>query len=165
MCLWLFVDLWGFFLLCSQYFNLKLSQFGPYRLDYSRTGRSVSSDALGFLLNAHILKPLHLSTLQTPGSRWEERPCCLHRLAVQAADVRDKRHGDDKRCQVRSSVYFQASLCERYFWSSGSSALFVKSVSVCPQVAPQWSHVCSGSEKVALHLRLQRDRATLHPQV
>lgn len=33
-----------FFMLSFQYFNLKLSQFGPYRVDYSKTGRSVLLD-------------------------------------------------------------------------------------------------------------------------
>lgn len=40
------------FLLSSppQYFNLKLSQFGPYRLDYSKTGRSVSCNIMQHML-------------------------------------------------------------------------------------------------------------------
>lgn len=33
-----------------QYFNLKLSQFGPYRLDYSKTGRSVSCNIMQHML-------------------------------------------------------------------------------------------------------------------
>lgn len=43
-----------------QYFNLNLSQFGPYRVDYSKTGRSVShclyhtSVCLGFALMLFI---------------------------------------------------------------------------------------------------------------
>ncbi|XP_042083211.1 WD repeat-containing protein 46-like isoform X2 [Haplochromis burtoni] len=34
----------------AKYFNLKLSQFGPYRLDYSKTGRSVSCNIMQHML-------------------------------------------------------------------------------------------------------------------
>lgn len=119
----------AYFLLHSQYFNLKLSQFGPYRVDYSKTGRSVShltyllySVCLRFHMSLNIKRiakwnaPAHIiltngilglqnyyllqnsgiecfqclyayktggfSLLQSPGTWWEERPCCLYWLAV-----------------------------------------------------------------------------------
>lgn len=62
--------------------------------------------------------------------------------------------------QVCSMQYCCA--VDRQLWTC---LLFTERVSVCLQVAPQWSHVRSGSEKVALCLRLQRNRASLHPQV
>lgn len=97
------------------------------------------------------------SLLQSPDSWWEEGPCCLFRLAVQAADVWDKCYGVYQRCKVsRQTAQRTATL---------HSVPGVIVVSAFFQVAPQWEHVRSGSEEVAAHLWLQWNRASLHPQI
>lgn len=126
-CVFCFSDsynfIYVFFMLHLQHFNLKLSQFGPYRVDYSKTGRSVfklwwvqrfQSDQWSTVYWKLLDPNCVFSSLQSPRARWEARPCGLYWLAVQRAHVWNKCDGKCSWCEVSFSALNSSTESQQY---------------------------------------------------